>query len=126
MGYGEYTGNQSVHWAVMHEDDNGQAVKLAGRSGRSAHPTEAHDVNVDTGARGRDPVKPAEVGRRKGHQGNFRVMLRFEKQADARAAAAAAQNVTFEGGMYVLKLDVPVIERAAADDPPASEVRVDW
>jgi hypothetical protein len=53
-------------------------------------------------------------------------MLRFEKMADARAAAAAAQNVTFEGGMYVLKLDVPVIERAAADDPPASEVRVDW
>ena len=126
MGYGEYSGNQSVHWAVMHEDDKGQAVKLAGRPGRSAHPTEPHDVNVDTGARGRDPVPPAEVGRRKGHSGNFRVRLRFERMKDARDAAAAAQTVTFENGMYVLVVDVPVIERAAADDPPPSEVRVDW
>jgi hypothetical protein len=38
----------------------------------------------------------------------------------------AAQNVMFEDGMYVLVLDVPVIPRAAADDPPPSEVRVDW
>ena len=126
MGYGEYTGNQSVHWAVMHEDDNGQAVTLAARTGRSAHPTEAHDVNVENGVRGRDPVSPVDVGRRKGHSGNFRVRLRFERMKDARDAAAAAQSVMFENGMYVLVLDVPVIQRASADDPPPSEVRVDW
>ena len=40
MGYGEYSGNQSVHWSVTHEDDKGKAVKLAARTGRSAHPTE--------------------------------------------------------------------------------------
>jgi len=126
MGYGEYSGNQSVHWAVTHEDDKGKAVKLAARTGRSAHPTKAHDVNVDEGVRGRDPVSPSDVGRRKGHSANFRVRLRFERMKDAREAAAAAQNVMFENGMYVLVLDVPVIERAAAEDPPASEVRVDW
>ena len=31
---------------------------------------------------------------------------------DARDAAAAAQSVMFEDGMYVLVLDVPVIARA--------------
>jgi hypothetical protein len=45
---------------------------------------------------------------------------------DARDAAAAAQSVMLEDGMYVLVLDVPVIARTAADDPPPSEVRVDW
>ena len=126
MGYGQYSGNQSVHWSVTHEDDKGKAVKLAARTGRSAHPTKANDVNVDDGVRGRDPVSPVNVGRRKGHSGHFRVRLRFERMKDAREAAAAMQNVLFEDGMYVLVLDVPVIERAAADDPPPAEVRVDW
>jgi hypothetical protein len=126
MGYGQYSGNASVHWSVTHEDDRGQALKLAARAGRSTHPTEAHDVNVENGARGRDPVSPPDVGKRKGHSGHFRVRLRFERMKDARDAAAAAQNVMLEDGMYVLVLDVPVIARAAADDPPPSEVRVDW
>jgi hypothetical protein len=126
MGVGEYTGNGSVHWSVTHEDEKGRAVKLAAQTGRTAHPTTAHDVNVDGSARGRDPVPPKEVGRRKGHSGHFRVRLRFERMKDAREAAAAAANVMLEDGMYVLVLDVPVIERAAADDPPPSEVRIDW
>ncbi len=29
MGYGQYTGNMSVHWSVMHEDAKGQEVKLS-------------------------------------------------------------------------------------------------
>ena len=126
MGYGQYSGNMSVHWSVTHEDDKGQALKLAAQTGRSSHPTKAHDVNVDNGVRGRDPVSPPDVGKRKGHSGHFRVRLRFERMKDARDAAAAAQSVMLEDGMYVLVLDVPVIARAAADDPPPSEVRVDW
>jgi hypothetical protein len=126
MGYGEYSGNMSVHWSVTHEDAKGQEVKLVARQGQASHPKEAHDVHVDKGARGRDPVDPAEVGKRKGHSGRFRVRLRFERMQDAREVAAAAQNVMFENGMYVLVLDVPVIARAAADDPPPAEVRVDW
>jgi hypothetical protein len=126
MGFGEYTGNLSVHWSVMHEDDKGQEVQLAARSGQASHPKKAHDVHVEKGARGRDPVSPGDVGRRKGHSGHFRVRLRFERMQDAKQAAAAAQNVMFENGMFVLVLDVPVIPRADADDPPPSEVRVDW
>jgi hypothetical protein len=126
MGYGQYSGNMSVHWSVTHEDEKGEALKLAAQTGRSAHPTKAHDVNVDNGVRGRDPVSPPDVGKRKGHSGHFRVRLRFERMKDAREAAAAAQSVMFEDGMYVLVLDVPVIARAAADDPPPCEVRVDW
>lgn len=126
MGYGQYTGNMSVHWSVTHEDDRGQGVKLAARQGKASHPTKAHDVHVDNCVRGRDPVDPQEVGRRKGHTGRFRVRLRFERMQDAREAAAAAQTVMFEDGMFVLVLDVPVIKRGSADDPPPSEVRVDW
>ena len=126
MGYGQYTGNMSVHWSVMHEDAKGQEVKLSGKTGRASHPQKGHEVHVDKGARGHDPVNLADVGKRKGHSGRFRIRLRFERMQDAREAAAAVQNVMFEDGMYVLVLDVPVIQRASADDPPPSEVRVDW
>lgn len=126
MGFGEYTGNLSVHWSVMHEDEKGQEVKLAATSGQASHPKKANEVHVEKGARGRDPVAPGDVGRRKGHSGHFRVRLRFERMQDAKQAAAAAQNVMFENGMFVLVLDVPVIARADPDDPPPSEVRVDW
>ena len=126
MGYGEYTGNMSVHWTVMHEDARGQEVKLTAKQGQNSHPKKGHDVHVEKGSRGKDPVPVADVGKRKGHSGRFRVRLRFERAQDARETAAAAQNVMFEDGMYVLILDVPVIERADPDDPPPSEVRVDW
>ena len=126
MGYGQYTGNMSVHWTVVHEDEKGEQVKLAARTGQRTSPKKGHDLHVDTGVKGKDPVAVADVGRRKGHSGHFRVRLRFERMQDARQVAAAAQAVMFEDGMYVLVLDVPVIQRADADDPPPSEVRVDW
>ena len=126
MGFGQFTGNQSVHWSVSHEDDKGTTVGLTAKARTAGHPTAGHEVNVDKAASGRDPVSPAEVGRRKGHRGRYRVRLRFEKAQDAREAAAAAQQVLFEDGMYVLVVDVPIIERADPDDPPPSEVRVDW
>jgi hypothetical protein len=66
------------------------------------------------------------VGKRKGHRGRYRVRLRFERAQDAREAAAAAQHVMFEDGMYVLVVDVPIIERDDPEEPPPSEVRVDW
>jgi hypothetical protein len=116
----------SVHWNIVHEDEKGAAVKLSARAGQRTSPKQGHDVHVEDGVRGKDPVAIADVGRRKGHSGHFRVRLRFERMQDARQVAAAAQNVMFEDGMYVLVLDVPVIQRADADDPPPSEVRVDW
>lgn len=126
MGSGEYSGNGSVHWQIVHEDDNGSPKTLTGRQNQSGHPTTADDVNLQQQARGRDAVTIANVGRRKGHRGKFRVRLRFESMADAKNAAAGAQNVMFEDGMYVLVLDVPVIDRASAGDPPPAEVKVDW
>jgi hypothetical protein len=126
MGSGEYSGNGSVHWQIVHEDDNGNPKALTGRQNQAGHPTTADDVNLQQQARGRDAVAVANVGRRKGHRGKFRVRLRFENIADAKNAAAGAQNVMFEDGMYVLVLDVPVLDRASPADPPPSEVRVDW
>ena len=124
-GIGEFTGNKSIHWSVTHEDDK-QAVALTARK-KAGHPTEKHTINVDKAtASGRDPVAPADVGKLKGHRGRYRVRLRFERAQDAREAATAAQQVLFEEGMYVLVIDVPVIERDAPDEGPPSEVRVDW
>ena len=126
MGYGQYTGNKSVHWSVMHEDDKGQEVKLSSEDRASLASAEGPRGQRGQGRARPRPGEPADVGKRKGHSGRFRVRLRFERMQDAREAAAAAQNVMFEDGMYVLVLDVPVIQRASADDPPPSEVRVDW
>ena len=126
MGIGEFTGNKSFHWSVTHEDDK-RAVALTARTKAAGHPTDDHGVNVDeAAARGRDPVKPADAGRRKGHRGRYRVRLRFERAQEAREAAAAAQQVVFEDGMWVLVIDVPVIERDSPEEGPPSEVRVDW
>jgi hypothetical protein len=126
MGFGQFTGNKSVHWSVSHEDDTGATVGLTAKMKAAGHPTTGHEVNVDKAASGRDPVRPADVGKRKGHGGRYRVRLRFEKSQDAREAAVAAQQVVLEDGMYVLVIDVPIIERDDPTDPPASEVRVDW
>ena len=126
MGYGQFTGNESVHWSVAHEDDKGMTVGLTPRARTAGHSKKGHEVNVDKSASGCDPVVLADVGKRKGHRGRYRVRLRFEKAQDAREAAAAAQQVMFEDGMYVLVVDVPIIHRDDPDDPPPSEVRVDW
>lgn len=125
MGYGEVVGNMSVHWTVVHEDDKGAPVGLSAKQGQASHPKKGHDVNVEKSAKGRDPIELADVGRRKGHTGSYRVRLRFERVQDAQAAASNAR-VMLEGGMYVLVFDVPVIGRKNPSDPPPAEIRVDW
>ena len=125
MGYGEVVGNESVHWEVAHEDDRGTSVGLSSKQGRGAHPKTGHDVHVEKCARGCDPIPLKDVGRRKGHTGHYRVRLRFERQADAQAAAAAVQ-VRNEDGLYVVVLDVPVIHRKEPEDAPPAEIRIDW
>ncbi|HZI82134.1 MAG TPA: hypothetical protein VFD69_21595 [Vicinamibacterales bacterium] len=125
MGYGEVVGNESVHWVVAHEDDGGAAVGLSSKQGRGAHPKVGNDVHIEKSARGCDPISLAEVGRRKGHGGHYRVKLRFQRERDAQAAAANVR-VRPEDGMYVLVVDVPVISRREPDDAPAAEIRIDW
>jgi hypothetical protein len=126
MGYGEWLGNESVHWTVVHEDATGAPVALAARQGQGHHPKDGHDVHVDRTCRGCDPVALKDVGERKGHAGHYRVTLRFERMADAQQAAARVQQVQARGGMYELVLDVPVVYRKHPDDAPAPEIRIDW
>ena len=66
-----------------------------------------------------------KVGARKGHDGRYRVTLRYERMQDAEAAATQVQVVARDG-MYELVLDVPVVRRADPDDAPPAEIRIDW
>jgi len=109
MGHGEYTGNMSVHWSVVH--DNGTSRPGA--------------------IRGRDPISFEQIGvdtARKLSPGKFRVRLRFGSYAEANDALVAA-TVTEEDGSFFLHFDVPAVNRTEDKvepaDPP-SEVRVDW
>ena len=125
MGGGEYSGNGSVYWTVDHED--GADLKVKDRDPGRPPKNGSTNVHVKTKAQGRDPIAVADVGRRKGHTGKFRVKLRFESNTAAQDAfKGAAPFFDATTGMWTLVLDVPVIARDDADDGPASEVRVDW
>jgi hypothetical protein len=125
MGYGQWVGNESVHWEIAHEDGAGTPVALAAKA-HASHPTTGHDVHIDRCARGCDPVALTDVGRRKGHSGRFRLTLRFTKREDAQEALDRLRQVSEQDGMYVVAVDVPVIRRKHADDAPPAEVRIDW
>ena len=109
MGYGEYAGNQSVHWSVVHHNGTARPGAIRGRD-----PIEFEEIGVD-GARGLA-------------KGRFRVRLRYGTLAEASQALSSA-SVTEDNGNYFLVFDVPAVNRAEdkvePPDPPA-EVRVDW
>ena len=126
MGYGEWVGNQSVHWTIVHEDETGKPVRLSAKDGRGNHPKAGHDVHIERTCRGCDPVAVDKVGERKGHGGRYRITARFEKEADAQAALARMRSVEGRNGMFEIVLEVPVIHRQDPDDAPAPEVRIDW
>ena len=109
MGYGEYTGNMSVHWSIVHHAGAGQGGAIRGRD-----PISFNNIGVDT-ARGLTP-------------GSFRVRLRYGTATEANQALSSA-SVTEDDGSFFLVFDVPAVNRAADKvepaDPP-SEVRVDW
>jgi hypothetical protein len=109
MGFGEYLGNASVHWQVVHHNGTKRPGSIKGRD-----PIAFEQIGVDA-ERGLVP-------------GRFRVRLRFGSEGEALAALAAA-SVTANGGSHFLHLDVPAVPRTEDKvepaDPPA-EVRVDW
>jgi hypothetical protein len=125
MGYGQWVGNESVHWEIAHEDAAGAPVALASKA-HGSHPKIGHDVHIERCARGCDPISLTDVGRRKGHAGRFRVTLRFTRREDAQEALQALNQVSEQDGMYVVAVEVPVISRKHADDAPPAEVRIDW
>jgi hypothetical protein len=110
MGYGQWVGNESVHFEVTYEDKEGR----------------------ETGSvRGRDPIRLRDVGtnkRRKLTKGTVRVQMRFATLAHAERARKAVELVKVEG-VYALQVNVPVTKRPSSrvdpPDPPA-EVRLDW
>ena len=110
MGYGEWVGNQSVHFKVVYEDKEGR----------------------ETGSvAGRDPITLTNVGtskRRKLTRGTVRVQLRFATLEQAERARKGVAIVRV-GGVYALQVNVPVTKRPSdkvdPPDPPA-EVRLDW
>jgi hypothetical protein len=111
MGYGQFTGNKSVHWSI--EYDN-----LLKESGT---------------VRGRDPIPFKKIGRDRKRNltpGNVRARLRYDSlEAAKRALQAAAENIQLVGKNFYLVFDVPAVERERDQvDPPSppSEIRVDW
>jgi hypothetical protein len=121
MGYGEFVGNESVHWSIAYENDS-----------------------VETGSvRGRDPIKFANIGTKppKGRAAaktapaktflpkpSFRIQMRFPTAEQAERAKASAEIVKVDG-VYALQVSVPVVHRKKEQvDPPRppAEIRVDW
>lgn len=107
MGCCEIIPNQSVHWAVTHEDPkNGKEI-----------------------ARFRtfDPIPPGEIGKGKGHDNRFRVTLRFAAgQKDnavqqLRNAATQLENATqpdLKTGLYSVSVDVVARETTEENTKP--------
>jgi hypothetical protein len=111
MGYGEFTGNKSVHWSIDYDN---------------SRPKEGGTV------RGRDPIPFRKIGRdekRKLTPGHFRARLRYDSLDAAKRALKAAAKIQREGKNFYLVFDVPAVERERnkVDPPdPPSEIRVDW
>ena len=110
MGYGQWVGNESVHFKVTYED------KLGRETGSVS---------------GRDPIKISDVGksrRRKLTRGTVRVQMRFATLDQAERARKGLEIVKVDG-VYALQVSVPVTKRPSTKvdppDPPA-EVRLDW
>jgi hypothetical protein len=109
MGEGQFTGNKSVHWSVVHHNNT---------PGPSA-------------IRGRDPIRFENIGNdneRNLRAGHFRVRLRYGSFAEADNALKSA-SVQPEGENYFLTFDVKAVERESnkVDPPdPPSEVKVEW
>lgn len=129
MGYGEVSGNQSVHWRVVHEDPaTGEPTRLA-RCMKDGTPDRGK-VRLDTEAEGHDAIPFDRIGTKTSRFGvpnpqSFRVRLRFKDKKEALAAKDAARLVKVDGA-YFLVLDVRAIYREDPAQNPPAEVRIDW
>ena len=134
MGFGEVIGNQSVHWTIGHEEPGAARTRLKGTG-----PVQGVENLVvgDFDARGSDAVPFDLIGRGRGnkqHLGSFRVELRFTSQVAAERALAAVKVIPPTGqqpATWILRIDVPAINRPAEDvgppeTKPPAEVRIDW
>jgi hypothetical protein len=120
-------GNGSVYWKTTHYDDNQQKRRMRPKGVGQPHGNDEIDLDRDE-ALGRDAgTAVAEVGARLGHQGFFRVTLRYRTMEEAQQAGAwVAANVRPGPGGFLLEVRVPVIDRQAPMDNPPFEVMVEW
>ncbi len=110
MGYGQFTGNKSVHWSIDYSNQSKEGGTV----------------------RGRDPIPFEKIGRDKERNlkpGFFRARLRYDSLDAAKRALEAATEIQRVGKNFFLVFDVPAVEREKnrVDPPdPPSEIRVDW
>jgi hypothetical protein len=119
MGQGDFGGNGSVVWNVVHHDaagnPNGPNPGGTGDPGNNEV-----TVNPSANAKGKDPATP----------GSFKVTLRYGNNTDARNALTAAYGTIVDHGSYST-VDLSVPARTAAQRPnrnadPPLEVKVKW
>jgi len=127
MGDGEFVGNGSVEWRVVHEaDGNAKALTHTNAGGRPG----ADQVRVGNAnhldAEGHDPIAFADIGRKHQNPGFFKVIMRFPTAAAAEAACGSAKNVVERGGKYFLEVLVPAINRQNPNADRPAEVKVEW
>jgi len=125
VGYGEFSGNQSVHWKMVYENDiTERNSSRLGRGKQPGPPANADERRSDQ-IRGRDPIEYESIGRKGGHPGKFRVVLRFDSLKEARDAGVG-DKVVKEGRKYFLIVDVPARDREDVEDDQPAEVRIRW
>jgi hypothetical protein len=113
MGYGEVTGNGSVHWRIDHEQGDGDLV-FRRHDGR---PRRDHEVYWRRHqASGRDP-KDSD---------HFRVRVQFPDADEARAQLRELLDSLPPKGPVEFTIRVPAARKGDPDDPPGAEVRVEW
>lgn len=126
MSYGEVSGNQSVHWTIVHEDASGKPKQQRAANGQRAGAPARNEVSIDMSVEGHDDISFDDIGG-SAHPKAFRVRARFATREAAEAAAQAAlKGIAQTGGAWLMTLDVPAIRRETPKENPPAEVRVQW
>lgn len=112
MGSGDFSGNQSVHWKITHDDST------------NAQPA-AKGVD-DLQNQGFDAIGCGSNGQ-KTHKGDFAVTLRFDSEDACRKALQdAIASIRRHHHCATATVRVRAINRESATTNPPSEVRIDW
>lgn len=126
---GEIVGNQSVYWTMTHHDNAGgkkplkcqvPGQALAGLPGPDT-------IHVSNEAFGHDDIPFADIGKRHGKAGFFKITLRFADNSTAVAELQRALN-DIKGGNAAI-LYVKAVNRSSGNVKPArpsAEIEIDW
>lgn len=149
MGCCDIIPNNSVHWNISHEKENGAHKARPARDASSPTDEPGDVITIeDRVARGKDPVSHG-IGKGKNHHGQpqghpdkLRVTLRFQTLNEAvealQAAADEANEAIAKGakadgntGLFEVRLGVkakPTIESNTFKHPrnPYAQVCVEW